>query len=298
MATLTAKKLISLNGLTATYGSNVLDVNATNTTITGPLVVNGTLTGTGITSLLTPYATTSSLAAKENSLTVVIAAGEDCRNRSQSALPRHYRCLYSRVSYCTGQILCNNLGTGPTMLSIKNNAGATVAAFMNSATLATSLYGSLYVGTTTRLNGDVDVAGTTTLHGNVVITGTLSSTGIAAFATTSALSGKENSITVLSPLVKTVATGVNQLSLDTSAAYTVGSLTSTGQILCGSIGTGPTITDDSDPSWVYRSLHFGTTPKAANLSGELSVRHKHRSLRGSDGERVIAGNWLYQFGEL
>ena len=43
VATLTAKKLISLNGLTATYGTNVLDVNATNTTITGPMILNGNI---------------------------------------------------------------------------------------------------------------------------------------------------------------------------------------------------------------------------------------------------------------
>ena len=70
-ATLTAKKLISLNGLTATYGTNVLDVNAANTTVTGPLVVNGTLTETGITSLLNPYATITAVNSKANSLTIV-----------------------------------------------------------------------------------------------------------------------------------------------------------------------------------------------------------------------------------
>ena len=113
-ATLTAKKLISLNGLTATCGSNVLDVNATNTTIIGPLIVNGHVSGSGITSLLSPYATNT------------------------------------------------------------------------------------------------------------------------------AVNAKEKSITIVSPLVKTVGIGVNQLSLDTTAAYNVGSLTATGQILCGSIGTGTT----------------------------------------------------------
>ena len=71
LATLTAKKLISLNGLTATCGSNVLDVNATNTTITGPLTLNGTVTGSGVTSLLGGYATSTALNAKENSITIV-----------------------------------------------------------------------------------------------------------------------------------------------------------------------------------------------------------------------------------
>ena len=142
----------------------------------------------------------------------------------------------------TGQILCNNLGTGATMLSIKNNAGATLAAFMNSATLAASFYGSLYVGTTTRLNSDLDVVGTATLHGDVVITGTLSGTGMSTSATSSAVSGKENSMTALSPLIKTVATGVNQLSLDTNASYTVGSLTSTGPLVVNGSLTGTGIT--------------------------------------------------------
>ena len=49
------------------------------------------------------------------------------------------------------------------------------------------------------------------------------------------MNAKENSITIVSPLVKTVGTGVNQLSLDTTAAYNVGSLTATGKITCNSL---------------------------------------------------------------
>ena len=98
-ATLTAKKLISLNGLTATYGTNVLDVNAANTTITGPLVVNGTLTGTGITSLLNPYATITAVNAKENSLTVVSPLVKTV-GTGVNQLSLDYRCVQRRVSHC------------------------------------------------------------------------------------------------------------------------------------------------------------------------------------------------------
>ena len=71
--------------------------------------------------------------------------------------------------------------------------------------------------------------------GNLTANGTVSGTGF-----TNLLTGKENLITATAPLLKTSANGLTQLSLDTAAAYTVGSLTSTGQLLCGSIGTGTT----------------------------------------------------------
>ena len=69
-ATLTALKLISTSGLTATYGTNVLDVNATNTTITGPVILNGSISGSGITQLLSTYLTSASINGKEDSITV------------------------------------------------------------------------------------------------------------------------------------------------------------------------------------------------------------------------------------
>ena len=107
-ATLTAKKLISLNGLTATCGSKVLDVNTTNTAITGPLVVNGAIncngltvtgsvTGSGITTLLGGYATNTAFNAKENNS---LAAGENFRNWDQPALLGHDCFIQRRVSHC------------------------------------------------------------------------------------------------------------------------------------------------------------------------------------------------------
>ena len=57
----------------------------------------------------------------------------------------------------------------------------------------------------------------TTITGPMVFNGNISGTGIVTLMST-----KENSLTVVAPLVKTVATGVNRLSLDTTAAYTMG----------------------------------------------------------------------------
>ena len=162
-ATLTALKLISTSGLTATYGTNVLDVNATNTTITGPVILNGNVSGTGITQLLSMYLTSASINGKEDSITVSAPL------------------LKATPTY------------GP-------NAGKNV----------------LYLDTTAAYT-----------VGNLTATGVVSGIGF-----TNLLSGKENLITATGPLLKTSANGLTQLSLDTAADYTVGSLTSTGQLTC------------------------------------------------------------------
>ena len=130
-ATLTAKKLISLNGLTATCGSNVLDVNATNTTIAGPLIVNGNVSGSGITSLLNPYAMSTAVNAKENSITIVSplvkTVGTGVNQLSLDTIA-----AYNVGSLtATGQILCGSIGTGSTALTIQNPAGVAVAQFWN-----------------------------------------------------------------------------------------------------------------------------------------------------------------------
>ena len=65
-ANLTAKKLISTQGLSTMCLNTVLEVNATNTTITGPLVVNGTVSGTGFSG----YATSSSVTVSYTHLTL------------------------------------------------------------------------------------------------------------------------------------------------------------------------------------------------------------------------------------
>ena len=137
--------------------SNVLDVNSINTTITGPLVVNGTVSEIGFSG----YAASSSVTAKENLLIVVaplvkVAAGANTQLSLDTAAAAYNVGSLS----ASGQILCGNIGAGSTALTIQNLAGAAIAQFWNGTLLHATLNGSMAVASTVHLNGDVVVAGT------------------------------------------------------------------------------------------------------------------------------------------
>ena len=91
---------------------------------------------------------------------------------------------------------------------------------------------------TATFSGDLSVSAKTYLYGDLTVNGSLLGTGF-----TSLVSSKENQVTTVAPLQRTTViqggtTVLTQLSLDTTAAYTVGSLASSGLITCGSLGTG------------------------------------------------------------
>ena len=94
-----------------------------------------------------------------------------------------------------------------------------------------------------------------------IVNGTLTGTGITSllgpYATSTAVNAKENSITVVSPLVKTVGTGVNQLSLDTTAAYTLGTLNVTGASILHTSSFGDVAIVDSTGADILRFTDDG-----------------------------------------
>ena len=60
--------------------------------------------------------------------------------------------------------------------------------------------------------------------------GTVSGSVFSGYATSSSVAAKENLLTAVAPLLKAAAGANTQLSLDTTAAYTVGNLTATGTV--------------------------------------------------------------------
>ena len=122
--------------------------------------------------------------------------------------------------------------------------------------IANSGTNSIYINqNNTAIAWPVTALGTITAS-DLVVSGTVSGDGFSSFFDTysvAALGAKEQAITALSPLPKQpLTTGANagktQLSLDTTAAYNVGSLNASGPILCGIIGAGPTALTIQNPA--------------------------------------------------
>ena len=135
----------------------------------------------------------SSVAAKENLLTVVApllkaAAGANTQLSLDTTAAYNVGSLSA-----SGQILCGNIGTGSTALTIQNLAGTAIAQFWNGTLLHATFNGSMAVASTVHLNGEVVVAGT--------LSGTAITSMLSPYATSSSLAGKENLLTVVSPLL-------------------------------------------------------------------------------------------------
>ena len=132
----------------------------------------------------------------------------------------------------------------------------------------------------------------------MIFNGNISGTGITAllggYALSTDVNKKENSITVVSPLVKTVSTGVNQLSLDTGAAYTVGSLTTAGQILCGNIGTGPDNLVIQTPTGLPVATFFNNADSSPVNSTIFDVNSFSFKVRYTE-DRSLEGDYVIGF---
>ena len=139
---------------------------------------------------------------------------------------------------------------------------------------------------------DTEVRGPITFLGSITaskiyVAGDVTGGGFAAFFdsySVASLGKKENMITVSSPLLKTAANGLNQLSLDTAAAYTLGTLyvrgaTNLHTSSCGDVAiidsTGADVLRVTDDGYINISAaHMKLSPTSAgglillsNISG-------------------------------
>ena len=125
------------------------------------LTVNGTLSGTVFTTLFSSYATSSSLNAKENAITVVAPLLKSTPSAGINA-GKNVLSLDTAGAYTvgaltsvgpirgsdlamTGQITCQTIGTRTTGVAIQNTAGIAVAVVWNDVSMLAEFGGRIIV---------------------------------------------------------------------------------------------------------------------------------------------------------